>query len=53
MLALWVAGGVLALCGALTLSELSAALPRSGGDRVFLSDSYGPLVLVTMASSLV
>src|SRR3954470_21115637 len=31
MLALWVVGGVLALCGALTLCELSAALPRSGG----------------------
>ena len=30
MLTLWVVGGVLALCGALTLCELSAALPRSG-----------------------
>ena len=28
MLALWVVGGVLARCGALTLCELSAALPR-------------------------
>ena len=27
MLALWVVGGVIALCGALTLAELSAALP--------------------------
>jgi APA family basic amino acid/polyamine antiporter len=43
MLALWVIGGVLALCGALTLCELSAALPRSGGDYVFLSEAYGPL----------
>jgi APA family basic amino acid/polyamine antiporter len=43
MLLLWVAGGVLALCGALTLCELSAALPRSGGDYVFLSEAYGPL----------
>ena len=43
MLALWVVGGVLALCGALTLCELSAALPRSGGDYVFLSEAYGPL----------
>ena len=34
---------MLALCGALTLCELSAALPRSGGDYVFLSESYGPL----------
>ena len=43
MLALWVVGGVLALCGALTLCELTAALPRSGGDYVFLSEAYGPL----------
>jgi APA family basic amino acid/polyamine antiporter len=43
MLALWVVGGVLALCGALTLCELSAALPRSGGDYVFLREAYGPL----------
>ena len=27
----------------LTLCELSAALPRSGGDYVFLSEAYGPL----------
>ncbi len=44
MLILWVVGGVLALCGALTLCELSAALPRSGGDYVFLSQAYGPLM---------
>ena len=43
MLALWAVGGVLALCGALTLCELSAALPRSGGDYVFLFEAYGPL----------
>jgi APA family basic amino acid/polyamine antiporter len=27
----------------LTLCELSAALPRSGGDYVFLAEAYGPL----------
>jgi APA family basic amino acid/polyamine antiporter len=43
MLGLWVVGGVLALCGALALAELAAALPRSGGDYVFLSEAYGPL----------
>jgi APA family basic amino acid/polyamine antiporter len=43
MLALWVVGGLLALCGALALCELSAALPRSGGDYVFLAEAYGPL----------
>jgi APA family basic amino acid/polyamine antiporter len=43
MLALWVVGGLLAVCGAFTLCELSAALPRSGGDYVFLFEAYGPL----------
>ncbi|WP_165243861.1 APC family permease [Paludisphaera soli] len=43
MLALWVLGGVIAICGALTLAELSAALPKTGGDYVFLFEAYGPL----------
>jgi APA family basic amino acid/polyamine antiporter len=43
MLALWVLGGVVAVCGALTLCELSAALPRTGGDYVYLYEAYGPL----------
>ncbi|QEH34741.1 Serine/threonine exchanger SteT [Aquisphaera giovannonii] len=43
MLALWVIGGILAVCGALTLCELTTALPRSGGDYVFLTEAYGPL----------
>ena len=43
MLALWVVGGLIALCGALSLAELSAAIPRTGGDYVFLYQSYGPL----------
>jgi basic amino acid/polyamine antiporter, APA family len=43
MLGLWVIGGVVALCGALTLAELSAALPRSGGEYVIFLEAYGPL----------
>lgn len=43
MLILWVVGGVTAVCGALTLAELSAALPRTGGDYVYLYEAYGPL----------
>ncbi|APW60937.1 APC family permease [Paludisphaera borealis] len=43
MLVLWVIGGVTAICGALTLAELSAAMPRTGGDYVFLYEAYGPL----------
>ncbi len=43
MLALWVVGGAVALSGALTLAELSAALPRSGGEYVIFRAAYGPL----------
>jgi len=43
MLFLWVLGGITAICGALTLAELSAALPRTGGDYVYLYEAYGPL----------
>lgn len=43
MLALWVVGGLVALCGALTIAELAAMLPRTGGDYVFLYEAFGPL----------
>ena len=42
LLMLWVFGGVAALCGALCYGELSAALPRSGGEYHFLSQIYHP-----------
>jgi basic amino acid/polyamine antiporter, APA family len=42
LLMLWVIGGVAALCGALCYGELSAALPRSGGEYHFLSKIYHP-----------
>jgi basic amino acid/polyamine antiporter, APA family len=43
MLILWIVGGLTAICGALTLAELSAALPQTGGDYVYLYEAYGPL----------
>jgi basic amino acid/polyamine antiporter, APA family len=43
MLILWVIGGITAVCGALTLAELSAAIPMTGGDYVYLYEAYGPL----------
>ena len=43
MLLCWVLGGVIALCGALTVAELAGALPRSGGIFAFLLEGYGPL----------
>src|SRR5438094_9304277 len=44
LLMLWVVGGIAALCGALCYGELSAALPRSGGEYHFLSEIYHPAV---------
>ena len=42
ILVLWVAGGLIAVCGAMTYAELGAALPRSGGEYNFLSHIYHP-----------
>src|SRR3989441_6820669 len=39
----WVAGGVLSFAGALVYAELGAALPRAGGQYVFLREAYGDL----------
>jgi APA family basic amino acid/polyamine antiporter len=41
--ALWALGGLLALCGALCVAELAAALPRAGGEYVYLREAYGPM----------
>jgi amino acid transporter len=39
----WVLGGILALFGALTLAELAAMYPRSGGVFAFLEEGVGRL----------
>jgi len=39
----WVLGGVLALFGALTLAELAAMYPRSGGVFAYIEEGLGPL----------
>lgn len=39
----WIAGGAFALCGALTVAELAAAYPRSGGPYVYLREAWGKL----------
>jgi APA family basic amino acid/polyamine antiporter len=44
ILGVWFAGGVMALCGALTFAELGAMYPRAGGVYVFLTEAYGGLV---------
>ena len=43
MLALWVIGGIIALCGALSYGELGAAMPGAGGEYLFLSKLYHPI----------
>lgn len=43
MLVLWVAGGIIAFCGALSYGELGAALPGAGGEYYFLSRLYHPV----------
>jgi APA family basic amino acid/polyamine antiporter len=40
---LWALGGLLAVCGALCVAELAAALPRAGGEYVYLREAYGPM----------
>jgi len=42
MISLWIVGGIIALCGALSYGELGAAIPRAGGEYVFLSRLYHP-----------
>ncbi len=44
MLLLWVIGGGIALCGAMSYGELGAAFPHAGGEYFFLSRLFHPLV---------
>lgn len=39
----WVIGGALALFGALTVAELAAASPRSGGLFAYIDEAFGPM----------
>src|SRR6266699_752321 len=43
MFGVWVLGGLLALCGALTYAELAALFPRSGGVYVYIREGFGRL----------
>jgi len=44
ILAVWIAGGVIALCGAFVFAELSTVLPRVGGQYAYLREAFHPLV---------
>ena len=41
ILLLWVACGLVNLCGALAIPELAAMLPHAGGNYVYLREAYG------------
>lgn len=41
VLAIWLAGGLLSLFGALGYAELATTYPQEGGDYVYLSRAYG------------
>ena len=42
ILCLWVLGGLISLCGALSYAEVAARIPRSGGEYTYLSEIYHP-----------
>ena len=42
--AVWIIGGLITLCGALSLAELAGMYPRTGGVFVYLREAYGPLI---------
>jgi amino acid transporter len=43
MLAVWLIGGSISLCGALSVAELAASLPHTGGWYVYLREGWGRL----------
>ncbi len=43
LMSVWVAGGLFALCGALTLAEIAGAFPKTGGAYVFIREGWGRL----------
>ena len=43
-LIVWALCGLMTACGAVSMAELSAAMPRSGGESVYLSRAFHPIV---------
>lgn len=44
ILVLWLLGGIISFCGALVYGELGVAIPRSGGEYVYLSKLMHPSI---------
>ncbi|MDQ3071591.1 MAG: amino acid permease, partial [Acidobacteriota bacterium] len=43
VLAAWMVGGLVALCGAFAYAELGSRFPKAGGQYVYLKDAWHPL----------
>jgi basic amino acid/polyamine antiporter, APA family len=41
MMGVWILGGLIVLCGALSFAELSASMPETGGMYVYLREGWG------------
>lgn len=44
VLAAWVAGGLIAMAGALTFAELGVVMPRAGGHYAYIREAFHPLL---------
>lgn len=44
MLSLWFVGGIIAFCGALAFGELGATFPEAGGEYIFITKLFNPLL---------
>src|SRR5262245_12387492 len=52
ILGAWLAGGVIALCGAFIWAELATRLPGAGGQYLYLREAYHPAVAFVYGWSL-
>jgi len=43
LIVLWIVGGLIAICGALSYGELGATMPEAGGEYLFLSRIFSPI----------
>jgi APA family basic amino acid/polyamine antiporter len=41
VMAVWLVGGIITLCGALSFGELAAMFPKAGGQFIYLKEAYG------------
>jgi APA family basic amino acid/polyamine antiporter len=44
MLTLWFVGGLIAFCGAIAFGEMGATFPEAGGEYIFISKLFNPLL---------